>query len=99
MVTLVDVAPDGTATELSGGAQLGSMRAIRFDIEAWPVFATVPADHRIRVVIGTGDVPHLTPPPATLPDLLGGTYRIRHDTEAASWIDLPVVGDQARGES
>ncbi|RZS45186.1 hypothetical protein EV193_1011073 [Herbihabitans rhizosphaerae] len=63
----------------------------RYDIEVRPVFATLPAGHRLRVTVGTGDVPHLIPPPTTATSLLGGVYEVHHDRAAASWIDLPVV--------
>lgn len=125
VVTLSDVAPDGTVTELSGGAVLGSQRQLdperswrgtgsgyllpyqrltqesrrpvvpgevtRYDVEVRPVFATVPAGHRLRITIGTGEVPHLAPPPATWPDLIGGMYEIQHASAAPSWVELPVV--------
>lgn len=127
VVRLESVAPDGKAVELSGGALLGSMRAVdterswrsagdgwllpyhqltadahqpvapgqltRYDIEVRPVFATLPAGHRLRVTIGTGDLVHLIPPPTatTAADILGGQYELHHDPAAPSWIDLPVV--------
>lgn len=124
-VTVEDVAPDGSATVLTGGALLGSQRAVdpvrswpaprggwllpyqpltaasarpvpvgravRHDIEIRPVFATVPAGHRLRVRLGTGDTPHLAPPPSAARDLVGGVYRIGYGPDAPSWIDLPAV--------
>jgi putative CocE/NonD family hydrolase len=120
VVTVDDVAPDGTAEQLSSGGLLGSMRAVdterswpspdggyliarhplteasqqavtpgaltRYDIEVRPIFATVPAGHRLRVTIGTGDFPHLTPPPLQIPFMIGGRYDISN-----SWIDLSVA--------
>jgi len=67
-------------------------RLTRFDIEVRPVFATLPTGHRLRISIGTGDLPHLTPTPSAAPDLLGGVYTLHHDTVAPSFLDLPVVG-------
>ncbi|MGI8680193.1 MAG: CocE/NonD family hydrolase [Jatrophihabitans sp.] len=124
-VTVEDVAPDGTATALSSGAQLGSLRAIdptrswpapnggyllpyhpltqasakpvtplastRYDIEVRPVFATLAPGHKLRVVIGTGDLPHLLPPPTKLLNL-AGLYLVQHNSLALSWIDLPAAG-------
>lgn len=120
VATVQDVAPDGSVVDLSGGALLGSMRAVdpkrswpgadggyllpfhrltrdaarpvvpgrstAYDVEIRPVFATLKAGHRLRVVVGTGDVPHLTPPPRTAPELLGGRYTVH-----SGWLDLPVV--------
>lgn len=125
VVRLDDVAPDGTVTELTGGAQLGSLRALdrkrswrsgerggwslpyhpmtrasqrpvrpdrvtRYDIEIRPGFLTIPAGHRLRVTVGTGDLPHLLPPPMRLTRLLGGAYDVQHHRGAQSWVDLPV---------
>lgn len=59
----------------------------RYDIEIRPVFATLPAGHRLRVTVGTADTPHLTPPPSTWMTLAGGRYTL----EQPSWIELPVV--------
>ncbi|WP_235737867.1 CocE/NonD family hydrolase [Nocardioides alcanivorans] len=105
-----DVAPDGTQQLITGGAQLGSLRAIdserswaagddwimpyhpltkasaqkvpvgqvtRYDIEIRSSFVTVPAGHRLRLKVKTGDTPHLLPPPMKLLELLGGVYRIK----------------------
>ncbi|UPK75972.1 CocE/NonD family hydrolase [Nocardioidaceae bacterium SCSIO 66511] len=125
VVRLDDVAPDGTVTELTGGAQLGSQRALdrsrswpsgerggysvpyhpmtresqrpvmpgkttRYDIEVRPAFLTVPKGHQLRLTIGTGDLPHLLPPPLRLPMLIGGIYDVRHESGAQSWVDVPV---------
>ncbi|MWA00694.1 CocE/NonD family hydrolase [Actinomadura sp. LD22] len=123
-LTLEDVAPDGTSTDLSGGALLGSMRAVdgkrswkgapggwvypyhpltraakspvtpgkltRYDLQVRPVFATVPAGHRLRVRVATADFPHLIPL-ADLPSLFGGRYTLHHDAAAVSSIDLSVL--------
>jgi putative CocE/NonD family hydrolase len=121
---LEDVAPDGSATELTGGALLGSLRALdagrswpsgdggwlvphhrltraaraavvpgqrtRYDLEIRPVFATVPAGHRLRLVIGTSDAPHLTPTPQEGLELIGGVYSVAHDPAQPSFLEVPV---------
>ena len=63
----------------------------RYDIEIRPAFETVEKGHSLRLLIGTGDTPHLLPPPMKLPALLGGVYQLQHNSAAASFIDLPVV--------
>lgn len=124
---LQSVAPDGLVTDLTGGAQLGSLRAVdpqrswptpdggwmlpyhplteasaqpvpvgavtRYDIEIRPAFLTVPAGHRLRIMLRTGDAPHLLPPPMKLPELLLGIYGVQRNATNPSWIDLQV--DQA----
>jgi len=125
VATLQDVAPDGTITALSGGAQLGSLRAVdtsrswttpdggyllpyhpltadsqqrvpflkstEYDIEIRPVFATVPAGHRLRLLLGTGDIPHLLVPPMSAASLVG-LSNIQHSAATPSFLELPVVG-------
>lgn len=123
--TIEDVAPNGTATALSGGAQLGSLRVVdttrswpgvdtegyslpyhpmtqatqtpvtplkttRYDIEIRPVFASLAPGHRLRIQLGTGDLPHLLVPPLSLLNL-AGVYLVQHNSAALSFIDLPVV--------
>ncbi len=115
-----DVAPDGTQKLLTGGAQLGSQRAIdpdrswaagtdwimphhpltkesaqkvpvgrttRYDIEIRSSFVTVPAGHRLRLKVKTGDTPHLLPPPMKLLELLGGVYKV----QPGSTLNLTVA--------
>jgi hypothetical protein len=123
---LFDVAPDASATELTGGALLGSLRAldrrrswrapgggfvlpyhrltadsqqpvpagesVRYEIEVRPVFTTIPAGHRLRLRIATGDFPHLAPPPTALPSLIGGEYRIAHGASLLDLVTLPAGG-------
>lgn len=121
---LEDVAPDGSATEMTGGALLGSMRALdparswpsgdggwlvphlrltraaraavvpgqrtRYDLEIRPAFATIPAGHRLRLVIGTSDAPHLTPTPQEGLNLIGGVYTIDHSATEPSYLEIPI---------
>ena len=35
----------------------------RYDIEVFPMFATLPAGHRLRITLTTADTPHLVPRP------------------------------------
>jgi putative CocE/NonD family hydrolase len=125
VATLQDVAPNGEVTDITGGALLGSARAIdaekswtstgdayalpyhphtkateqavpagkvtRYDIEIRPAFETVEKGHSLRLLIGSGDTPHLLPPPMKLLSLLGGVYALQHHAAALSFVDLPVV--------
>lgn len=122
---LLDVAPDGRTRLITGGGQLGSLRAIdaanswatpeggytypahpftaasatpvpvgkvtRYDIEIRPSFVTVPAGHRLRLVVKTGDTPHLLPPPTKQLDLLGGIYGVQHNAATPSFLTLTTV--------
>ncbi|NLA34774.1 MAG: CocE/NonD family hydrolase [Actinobacteria bacterium] len=122
-VVVEDVGADGASMDLTGGAVLGSLRAVdperswpsphggwlrpyhpltresatpvpigesvRYDIEVRPVFATIPAGHRLRIRIGTADFPHLVPL-ADRASLFGGRYEIEHRLGAESFIDLSV---------
>jgi predicted acyl esterase len=63
----------------------------RYDIELRPLFATLPAGHQLRLVIGTGDFPHLLPTPLDGDHLLGGVYEIAHAKAGGSWLDLPIA--------
>lgn len=126
VVTLQDVAPDGTVNDLSAGALLGSARAIdqarswsslgdsyalpyhphtraaekpvplgkvtRYDIEIRPIFSTVPAGHRVRLLVQSSDTPHLlTFSPGRLLGALGGVYDVQRNAVASSYVDLPVA--------
>jgi putative CocE/NonD family hydrolase len=121
---LWDVAPDGSKQLITGGGQLGSLRAVdparswpstdgswtyphhpytqasaspvpvnqvsRQDIEIRPSFVTVPAGHRLRLVLKTGDTPHLLPPPMKQLELLLGIYDIQSNATSSSYVDLTV---------
>ncbi|MFS3128992.1 CocE/NonD family hydrolase [Nocardioides sp. Bht2] len=115
-----DVAPNGSQRLITGGAQLGSLRALdtqrswaagndwivpyhpltqasaspvptgattRYDIEIRSSFVTVPAGHRLRLKVKTGDTPHLLPPPMKLVELLGGAYTV----QPGSTLNLTVA--------
>ncbi|MEO9108986.1 MAG: CocE/NonD family hydrolase, partial [Jatrophihabitantaceae bacterium] len=57
-----------------------------YNIEIRPIFATLAPGHKLRIMIGTGDLPHLLPPPMKLLDL-AGLYLVQHNSLAMSWID------------
>jgi putative CocE/NonD family hydrolase len=66
-------------------------RLTRYDVELRPIFATLPAGHQLRLVIGSGDFPHLLPTPLDGAHLIGGVYEIAHAAQGGSWLDLPIV--------
>jgi predicted acyl esterase len=124
VVTLQDVGPDGSITDLTAGGQLGSARSIDsarswsdgqcgyvlpyhqqtkataspvptgkvvpYDIEIRPAFSTIRKGHSLRLLIGTGDTPHLLPPPTKLLQMAGGIYQIQNNSVTPSWLTLPV---------
>ncbi len=63
----------------------------RFDIEVFPIFATLAPGHSLRVTITTSDTPHLLPSPTQFAGLLGGVYDVRRNAEHASFINLPLA--------
>lgn len=122
VVSLNDVAPDGSSRQLTAGGLLGSLRALdavrswkttggrtlfayhplteasqqavvpgkltRYDVEIRPTFIRIPAGHRLRLDIATGDSPHIVPNLVQLPKLLGGSYKIERSTSAPSSLQL-----------
>ncbi|MBO9520276.1 MAG: CocE/NonD family hydrolase [Nocardioidaceae bacterium] len=60
----------------------------RQDIEIRPSFVTIPAGHRLRLVLKTGDTPHLLPPPMRQAELLLGVYGIQNNATSPSYLDL-----------
>ncbi|MDR3415994.1 MAG: CocE/NonD family hydrolase [Nevskia sp.] len=119
-----DVAPDGSAQEITGGSIEGTFRALdqantwttdsgeillpwhvltrdslepvtpnqvtRYDIQVRPAFWMFEPGHRLRLRIGTGDLPHLIPPPWNLSKLMG-KYEIQRDAANPSRITLPLA--------
>ena len=65
-------------------------RVSRQDIEIRPSYVTVPAGHRLRLVVKTGDTPHLLPPPMKQLDLLLGAYDLQNNATNPSYLDLSV---------
>ncbi|HEX3706606.1 MAG TPA: CocE/NonD family hydrolase [Mycobacteriales bacterium] len=49
----------------------------KYQIEIFPTLATIGKGDRLRVTLATADVPHLTPLPAELLTLAGGSYSIK----------------------
>ncbi|MFE4456434.1 CocE/NonD family hydrolase [Nocardia tengchongensis] len=131
VVTVTDVAPDGSSVPLSEGALAGTHRAIdatrswyapdgsflmpyhpstpastspvptsqvnRFDLEVFPVFASIAPGHRIRVVVTTADTPHLAPTIPQGSDLLAGIYQVKEGPDSASSVTIPLAPTSAFG--
>lgn len=64
-----------------------------YDVELRPAYTTVAEGHRLRLLVQTGDLPHLLPPPMKLLDLLLGVYRIQTNRVSPSTLSLPVLED------
>ncbi|MDQ8044490.1 MAG: CocE/NonD family hydrolase [Patulibacter sp.] len=62
----------------------------RFDVPLRPIFTTLPAGHRLRVVITTSELPHVIAIPEDLKNLVGGVYAIQRNAAAASFLQLPL---------
>ncbi len=67
-------------------------RTTRFDVAIRPFFATIPAGHRLRVVIATSELPHLIAIPGDLLNLVGGVYDVQRRAGAASLLQLSARG-------
>lgn len=63
----------------------------RYDIEVYPTYATLPAGHRIRVMLSTADTPHLMPTVPQLLKLLGGLYQVQMSPTAPSAVEIPLI--------
>lgn len=118
-----DVAPDGSANQITAGWQVLSLRAldrektVRRDghivqpyhpfteesklavkpgepmevwVEIFPTAVRIPKDHKLRLVLQSADVPHLTPPLPQALDSLGGDMQVWHDAERPSQLILPL---------
>ncbi len=62
----------------------------RYDIKIKTSFWTLQPGHRLRLRIGSGDVPHLIPPPWNVPKLVG-LYDIQRNSINASRITVPLA--------
>jgi uncharacterized protein len=138
VITLSDLAPDGTANTITHGALVGSLRATdaaatwmgpngvvvkavhpyaqdvylnpgqlaRFDVSLLPTAWTLPAGHKLRVVVATqastsdcaisitNGLPQAWPCLYTAPQkqsLPGGIYTIHYGAPNASLVGLPIV--------
>jgi hypothetical protein len=63
-----------------------------YQIEIFPTLATIAKGNSLRLTLSTSDTPHLTPLPAELPQLAGGTYTIRRSPAGASALSLELSG-------
>ena len=63
----------------------------RYDIEVFPMFATLPAGHRLRLTLTTADTPHLAPTAPAFLNLLGGAYEVARHAGAASFVEIPLA--------
>jgi len=63
-----------------------------YDVEVFPTFATFQPGHRLRLDIGTGQLPHLIPTVTEAGASAGGTFLIEHATAGdSSRLILPEV--------
>lgn len=63
-----------------------------YQIEIFPTLATIAKGNSLRLTLSTADTPHLTPLPAQLPQLAGGTYTIQRSPGEASALSLELSG-------
>jgi putative CocE/NonD family hydrolase len=63
-------------------------KVVRYDVEVFPTYATIPAGHSIRVTISTADSPHLMPTVPESTHLTGGVYTLQRTPQAASYVTL-----------
>jgi putative CocE/NonD family hydrolase len=66
--------------------------AYQLPVEVFATSAMIEPDHRLRIVIASGDFPHQLPPVDTLANSLVGTTSILTNPEQASYVELPLVG-------
>jgi putative CocE/NonD family hydrolase len=94
-------APDGRPLLPYHPFTIASQRAVepgkvtRYDIEIAPTFARVGPGERLGLTIATSDLPVHLPPLPRLRELLGGTYRVQHNSAAASFVELPLAPEGA----
>lgn len=68
---------------------------VRYDVEIRPAFETVPAGHRLRLLVQTNDTPHLLPSPLRTLSALGGQYQLQTNAVHPSFLEVPVAGQEA----
>ena len=66
-------------------------KVVTHDIELRPAYSTLKKGHRLRLVLQTGDTPHLLPPVAKALQLLGGIYRVQTNAVTPSFLSLPIL--------
>lgn len=64
---------------------------VTHDVELRPAYSTIRKGHRLRLVLQTGDTPHLLPPVAKILQLAGGVYRVQTNAVTPSFLSLPVL--------
>lgn len=62
-----------------------------YDIEVFPTFATFQSGHRIRLDVGTGDMPHMTLNAPHAVQSTGAVFLIDRNPSDPSYISLPMV--------
>jgi len=63
-----------------------------YDIEIFPTFATFRPGHRLRLDIGTGQLPHVAPTEPQATSSVGGTFMIDHSAaHDTSRLILPMI--------
>jgi putative CocE/NonD family hydrolase len=66
-------------------------KVTEYQIQIFPTLITVPKGDRIRLTISTSDVPHLTPIPSALVQMVGGVYSIQRTASAPSSLTLDLI--------
>ena len=62
-----------------------------YDIEVFPSFATFQAGHRIRLDVGTGDMPHMTLNAPHSTQSAGAVFMVDRNAANPSYVSLPMV--------
>jgi len=63
-----------------------------YDIEVFPTFATFQAGHRIRLDVGTGDMPHMLLNVPHTAQSVGAVFLVDRDPADPSYVSLPMIG-------
>jgi putative CocE/NonD family hydrolase len=96
---IVDVAPDGTATQMTRGwlkathhsshshpTPLTPGEIYEFEIEVWPNSNVYGTGHRIRLDLSGADLPLMEANPNA------ATVTVYQDAENPSYVELPIIG-------
>ncbi|HEV3125258.1 MAG TPA: CocE/NonD family hydrolase [Candidatus Dormibacteraeota bacterium] len=62
-----------------------------YDIEVFPTFETFAKGHRIRLDIGTGDAPHMSPSVPHQAGSLGAVFTVDRNPANPSYVTLPAI--------
>ncbi len=68
-----------------------------YDIEVFPTFATFQPGHRIRLDVGTGDMPHMLLNAPHTAQSAGAVFLVDRNPANPSYVSLPVVSSQPQG--